>query len=50
MDIETLLLDLMARINDATKSDSTDAEKLKRVREAKRWAEDRYAELSNGKR
>ena len=47
MDIETLLLDFMARVNDATKSDGTDAEKLKRVREAKRWTEERYAEISN---
>ena len=47
MDIETLLLDFMARVNDATKSDCSDAERLKKVREAKRWAEDRYAEISN---
>ncbi len=47
MDIETLLLDFMARVNDATKSDGTDAERLKKVRDAKRWAEERYAEISN---
>lgn len=47
MDHETLLLDFMARVNDATKSEGSDADRLKRVRDAKRWAEEQYAEISN---
>ena len=37
----------MARVKDATKSDGTDADRLKKARDAKRWIEERYAEISN---
>lgn len=47
MDTETLLLDFMSRVNDAIKMEGTDAERLKKVRQEKQWAEDRYAEISN---
>lgn len=47
MTFETLLLDFMARVNDATKSDGSDADRLKKVRDAKRWAEDQYSEITN---
>jgi hypothetical protein len=46
MHAETLLLDFMAKVNDALKSDDPDAVKLKAIRQAKRWAEDEYAKVS----
>lgn len=46
MHTETLLLDFMARVNDVLKSDAVEAEKLKAIYRAKRWAENEYAKIS----
>lgn len=43
MHAETLLLDFMAKVNDALKSDEPEPVKLKMIYRAKRWAEDEYA-------
>jgi len=45
MHSETLLLDFMAKVNDALNSDDPDSVKLKVIRRAKGWAEDEYAKF-----
>lgn len=47
MHTETLLLEFMARVNDALKSDASDTTKLKAVYRAKQWAEDEYAKVTS---
>lgn len=45
MHTETLLLDFMAKVNDALKSDVSETEKLKTIYQAKHWAEIEYAKI-----
>lgn len=47
MHTETLLLEFMARVNDALKSDESETAKLKAVYRAKQWAEDEYAKVTS---
>ncbi|SDT97983.1 hypothetical protein SAMN05216296_1034 [Pseudomonas pohangensis] len=48
MHTETLLLEFMAGINDALKSDDSETAKLEAIYRVKQWAEDEYAKLSIG--
>lgn len=45
MHIETLLLDFMAKVNDALKNDVSETEKLKTIYQTKRWTEVEYAKI-----
>ena len=47
MHTETLLLEFMARVNDALKSDASETDKLKAVYRAKQWSEDEYANIAS---